>query len=371
MAAAAVVLTAAWAQTSPQYQYNIQSAVMNADRTVTVRLSVTNPVTGQAYDILNDMAFLQTASGASRLFLQIGWDTRDYHNTGGGSELAPSGAGAALPIGIDVFRLASPNGDGTYTVKSRPLPSTATGTGVAALEGHPAERDASGAWTIRTPVKSVYKYFAISGPVVARRQIVDVAKCKNCHGTLTLHGNNRTDEPLVCVICHNPNATDVPFRQAADGPEAPIDFKYMVHAIHGTKRRQTPFVIIGRGHSINDFSDVRFPAEPSDCTVCHLPGTNALPLGSNVLGTTIVTQSTLRDGPPIVNNDPADDLNITPMAAVCSACHDSTENRRHMESRGASFAALQQQIASGVVRERCGDCHGKGKEKDVLRVHHH
>ncbi|HWR49619.1 MAG TPA: hypothetical protein VN428_00830 [Bryobacteraceae bacterium] len=304
--------------------------------------------------------------------MQVGWNTLDYNNTGSGSELLRSGAGAALPIGVDALLLSVPNGDGTYTLRSPALPAQATGTGVSALEGHPAAPDpATGAFTVRVPVKSIYRYFAITGQVVARRQVVDVAKCKNCHGTLTLHGNNRTDEPLVCVICHNPNATDIPYRQIGDGPESPLDFKYMVHAIHGTKRRQTPFVIIGRGHSINDFSDVRFPAEPSDCTVCHLPGTNALPLGSNVLGTTIVTQSTLRDGPPIVNNDPADDLNITPMAAVCSACHDSADNRRHMESRGASFAALQQQIASGVVRERCGDCHGKGKEKDVLRVHHH
>ena len=65
------------------------------------------------------------------------------------------------------------------------------------------------------------------------------------------------------------------------------------------------------------------------------------------------------------------DLNITPTAAVCSGCHADGEARRHMErTGGASFAALQQQIATnGQFRERCVNCHGRGKEKDVDRVH--
>jgi OmcA/MtrC family decaheme c-type cytochrome len=251
------------------------------------------------------------------------------------------------------------------------LPAAATRTGVVAIEGHPAAPDATGAFTVRVPVRSVFTHFAISGPVVPRRQIVDIAKCKNCHGVLTVHGNNRTDEPQVCVVCHNPNATDVPFRLASDGPETTIDFKYMIHAIHGTKRRQAPFVVIGRGHSINDFTDVQFPAEPSDCNVCHLPGTNALPLAPTVLGTTVNTRSLLTAGAPVVNNDPTDDLNITPMASVCSSCHDSAKARNHMVRNGASFAALQQQIDAGVIRERCGNCHARGMDKDVLRVHHH
>jgi hypothetical protein len=59
------------------------------------------------------------------------------------------------------------------------------------------------------------------------------------------------------------------------------------------------------------------------------------------------------------------------MAAVCSACHDSDKNRSHMERNGASFSALQHQITDGTVRERCASCHGRGRAKDVLRVHSH
>jgi len=143
----------------------------------------------------------------------------------------------------------------------------------------------------------------------------------------------------------------------------------MIHAIHGTKRRQTPFVVIGRGGSVNDFSFVRFPAEPSNCLACHIDGTFFLPLRSGVQATTVATGSTY--GPPkVVDNDPANDRNITPTAAVCSSCHDSAENRAHMtRTGGASFSTTQGAVDSGAVRERCAACHGVGRDKDVNKVH--
>jgi len=143
----------------------------------------------------------------------------------------------------------------------------------------------------------------------------------------------------------------------------------MVHAIHGTARRQTPFIVIGRNGSVNDFSFVRFPAEPSNCLTCHLDGTFSLPLGRNVLATTVSTGSSY--GPPkVVDGNPDNDLNVTPTAAVCSGCHDSAKSREHMtKTGGASFSTTQAAIDSGAVRERCASCHGVGKDKDVNRVH--
>jgi cytochrome c553 len=56
-------------------------------------------------------------------------------------------------------------------------------------------------------------------------------------------------------------------------------------------------------------------------------------------------------------------------AAVCSSCHDKAEVRSHMVRRGgASFATTQAAIGTKVV-ERCANCHGPGKSKDVRRVH--
>jgi OmcA/MtrC family decaheme c-type cytochrome len=354
------------------FRYNIVR-IENARRGQMPRVtfSVTDPTAENArYDIVSHPAFTQIASGASRVFVQIGWNTRDFVNTGSQSELAPSGAAAAQPIPINALAAPIPNGDGTFTVTSLlAIPWSAQGTGTVAIEGHPAGQDATGAWTVRVPVKSVFRTFLISGEEREdRRRIVDNNKCKSCHGVLTLHGNNRTDEVQVCVMCHNPNATDVPYRRSTDGPETPIDFKVMIHSIHGAAKRTTPFVIIGRSHSINDFSTVQYPGNLRDCRTCHREGTYLLPLKSK-LGTTVNTQSTMTLTLPVVNGDPSDDFKITPTAATCSSCHDSQDTRDHMIRNGASFSTLQQAINSGAVRERCSNCHGVGKDKDVAKVH--
>ena len=337
-----------------------------------VTFSVTNPLNGNTpYNIKTDPPFTATADGSSRLFVQIAWSTSDYTNKGSGSERAVPPA-AAQPIGINALSASVQNPDLTFTVTStKPIPTGTTGSGTVAIEGHPAQ-DTDGNGTLeRLPVKNVYKHFVITGStVVNRRQVVDIAKCQQCHQPhLSLHGNNRTDEPQVCATCHNANATDIAYRTS--GPETPIDFKYMVHAIHGTARRTTPFIVIGRNGSVNDFSHVAFPAEPSNCLTCHIDGTFSLPLGRNVLATTVSTGSSY--GPnvvKVVDGDPANDLNITPTAAVCSACHDSAKSREHMtRTGGASFSATQAAIDSGAVRERCANCHGVGKDKDVNRVH--
>ncbi len=372
---ALAITSGTWAVRSgpvPTFEYQIVSVTNTGPGQLPViTFAVKDPASGTSYDIKNHPAFTSTANGASRLFLQLGWDTRDYTNTGSGSELAPVGAGAALPIALNALTTSIPLGDGTFRVTSnRPIPATATGTGVAAIEGHPAGQDAAGAWTLRVPVKSAFRNFAITGTTIAaRRKVVDVVKCNKCHGQLTLHGNNRTDEPQVCVICHNPNATDVPYRQPADGPEVSIDFKRMVHSIHSASIRKTPFVVIGFNHSVNDFSKVRFPARLRDCMNCHVDNTFELPLTPSALGSTIFTNSVITLPKNIVNSDPNDDLNITPTAAVCSSCHDDRETRRHMERNGGNFSVLQSAIASGQVRERCVNCHGPGKEKSVRKVH--
>ena len=95
---------------------------------------------------------------------------------------------------------------------------------------------------------------------VARRSVVDIVnQCDDCHDQLTLHGDSRTDEPQLCVICHNPRNTDISRRPkngdgtvnvgiTADGKkEESIDFKRMIHGIHSAAMREEPFVVYGFG----------------------------------------------------------------------------------------------------------------------------
>ena len=302
-----------------EYRYRILS-VENAAPGLhpVVTFAVVNPTTGELYDLQAHPAWTQKASGASRLFVQIAWDTRDFTNTGSGSNAVPGGRGAALPIPIDALgSTVVSNGDGTYEVQSPlPVPMTASGTGRLALEGHPAGRDATGAWTVRVPVRSVFRDFVITGASpVPRRNIVDVNKCMNCHrsdGTgvaprLTAHGNNRTEEPGVCVVCHNPNNTDIPFRKATDAPvlvgpysypEQSIDFKTIIHGIHASAKgfRKEPLVVIGRNGAVFDASALEeYPGSLRNCAACHIDdgvrGTFELPLAPTVLGTTFASGS--------------------------------------------------------------------------------
>lgn len=365
----------AWGAT-PNFRYNIESIRYDpSTRVASVVFSVTNPSANEVpWDIKTDWPFTQLLpSAVSRLSLDIGWNTREYTNVGSGSLAA-----AAAPISIDLLKNATevfPD-SGMYTTTVT-LPALAKGTGVAAIEGHPAwSVDVAGVpVTAPVPVKSAYKYFGITdSKIVPRREIVDINKCMVCHdGTdiprLTLHGANRTEEPHVCVICHNPNQTDIPFRKT--GAEESIDFKRMIHGIHAGGMRTNPMVIIGRGGSVNDFSGVRFPAKLSDCLKCHIDrlgqATYQIPLASSVLGSVVNTKSVLGGA---IDVNPANDLKITPIASVCSACHDSAKAISHMKLKGkAGFGVLQSQIDSGTYRERCANCHGPGKEEDVRRVH--
>ncbi len=62
-------------------------------------------------------------------------------------------------------------------------------------------------------------------------------------------------------------------------------------------------------------------------------------------------------------------LVITPKAASCTACHDSSKAIGHVTSfGGASFGNLTQN--SGLLtQETCADCHSRGQFKGVDIVH--
>ncbi|MFY9327592.1 MAG: OmcA/MtrC family decaheme c-type cytochrome [Georgfuchsia sp.] len=351
-----------------KFQYNIISATPTAaGGTPVITFSVTDPTNGnKPYDLAADAPFTATASGASRLAISIGWSTSDIGNV-------DSGADFGQPVSINILGNAAvvPGTAGTYTVTSPvAVPAAQTGTLRVTMDGHPAgDVTTPGTFTDRLAVKSVFKDFAITGTVAARRVVVDVAKCKACHGTLSLHGNNRTDEPGVCVVCHNPNATDGAQRIAAGAAgEESIDFKRMIHAIHAGGFRTTGFTVYGYGGNAADFSEVVFPGNLNDCTSCHtgdtyrLMETWAAPTTNGILGSTISSGASA--------SDPADNLRITPTAAVCSSCHDSDATRQHMEQafQGGNFSATQADI-SAANSEQCAYCHGPDGPWTVKNVH--
>ena len=337
----------------------------------TVDISVTDPTNGDApYDLLADPEFTTCGGGASRLAVGIAWNTDDYTNTGTGRDpaqpismnpLACFGNPPATDLGGGVYRVTSPIA----------LPATATGTAAVTIDGHPAV-DVDGNIE-RIPVTNVVEYFGIDGGAASdRRMVVDVAKCDDCHKTLSLHGNNRTDNPQVCVTCHNPNATDAAKRGVAGSScdmelgadDTSVDMKYMIHAIHASGATGVPFEVCGYGNSAHVF-DFVYPGKLNNCEGCHVVGEDTFyPVSpAEVHGTTIDVGGDI--------TTPTDDTVISPNTAVCSTCHADQLAADHMQQNGGDFnatkAADSALISSGV--ETCAICHGPGRTSDVKEVH--
>ena len=352
-----------------QFAYDIVEVTNTGPgQTPSVRFRVIDPTNGDSpWDIFAAAPFTQCAGGASRLAVDIAWPTRpDYHNQGSG--LVPAQPIQLNPL-VACGGTATANGDGTFSVTSTvPIPASATGTATVALEGHPA-LDANGDGVVdRIPVRNVHEFVAVTDATPQpRRDVVDIARCDQCHGVLTVHGNNRTDDIQVCATCHNPNATDVTRRVAGSAcvtelgsDDAPIDLKQMIHAIHAGKTH-----VCGFGNTAIRFDEVVYPGHLANCEGCHLPDTYYPVDASPATG---VSPTTFDAGNPAVLTD---DRAVTPNTSACSACHDDASARTHMELNGGSFNATKTATGTlaGNTIESCGVCHGPGSVADVREAH--
>lgn len=335
-----------------------------------ITYSVTNPEDGDAaYDLLGDDEFTACGSGASRLYVDIGWTSAEYTNTGSGSDLA-------LPVSINALGPgcggeAVDNSDGTYTVTSPVVvPAGLSGSIGVVLEGHPwvdLDDNGSAGFNERIAVTSAVAYASIDGsPVEERRQQVAIEKCNDCHNRLSAHGNNRTDKPEACVVCHNPNMTDANQHVAGNCAaelgvdDVTIDFKYMIHAIHSGE--VSDYEVCGYGNSVHGYADLVYPGRLNNCEGCHQAGGYYPVEPGELHGTTVDSFG---------NSDPTDDTVISPNTAVCSSCHVDSLAIEHMKQNGGDFEATKAADSSlvSVETETCVLCHGPGRTADVKVVH--
>ncbi|MBW2390009.1 MAG: OmcA/MtrC family decaheme c-type cytochrome, partial [Deltaproteobacteria bacterium] len=265
-------------------------------------------------DLANDPEWT-AGGGASRLALSIGWHTDDYTNE-------DSGVTPALPISVNALTGVEVGVTKTFEVVVDDVGGASDSLTVT-MDGHPAaDLDGDGTFSDRIPVRNSFLDLDINPRgmgTVSRRVVVDVDRCNVCHDSagvgISLHGNNRTSEPQVCVVCHNPDATDIN-RRPDPGPgvdgkdEEMIDFKRMIHMIHTGAELDDGLVIYGFGGSVHDFSHVEFIGNRQNCETCHEPGTYSTEAAYDALATTIDTGDDAEDF--------SDDLNISPTASVCS-----------------------------------------------------
>ena len=247
---------------------------------------------------------------------------------------------------------------------------------------------------INTVVQHTYKDVALSGVLVPRRQIVSNEKCNVCHGALgTTSGSNTLAEAFhsgarntveACVVCHDPNRmSSTKMTNGLDLNES-YQFKRMIHGIHGNSKRTYPFthgnkavdafnkdgtsMTAGKPSLANDVenyaAEVVWPGVGINCNVCHV---------NNSYKQDLSTVGSVVSKPTGVTN-PLDWLTISPQAATCTACHDSSAAMGHVTSFGqASFANRSQRTtmlgSPTQVGETCNDCHASGGFKGVDIVH--
>jgi OmcA/MtrC family decaheme c-type cytochrome len=413
------------AQAAARFQYNILSVTSTGEGEFPViTFSITDPTNNDTpYDLSAANGPWDTAAwgGATRLAVTVAWPTDAYSNLGSGSEQTsptPPGSPAnrpgspAQPVSIDPLSdlAAADNMDGTYTVTSPvavPMMGL-TGDSIAVtIEGHPlldlnenGQADEDPPWrNEEIPATTAVAFFTIGedpdDDPTPRFEVVDINLCNNCHGKLSFHGNNRTDNIDACVTCHNGNATDIRARQEAiegtfgnelvegDKNEESIDFKRMIHQIHAGN-----VVIYGFGGSRYDYSEVTFPGELSNCTGCHLEGTyyptrddDDFRLATTFISDNFGNADNPDDVVPTTGRtanrattlaNPEDDLNITSNTSACGACHASAFAESHMVNvGGGSYSVMQ--LNDGTLEsdtvETCTTCHSPGQDGDVARAH--
>jgi OmcA/MtrC family decaheme c-type cytochrome len=307
----------------------------------------------------NGIPLASMKTSPNRVGLVLAGPSIDYGYTSFGSDVTTAGY-----VAEDASNgTCDAGGTCTYTFLHG-IPADAWGTysiGIEARRGQVINPGTKKEVSTEYGANNKVMNFSVDGsPVSARRKIVDVAKCNNCHGFLSLHGENR-NQIEQCVLCHNPSETDKGRRGSATvaadkaAPAQSVNFALMIHKIHtgeGMQETGNTYTVVGFGGSHNDFSEVRYPAftkqghpgaeGTKNCAMCHVNGSEGkLPTGLNMV------------------TNPQGLVPMTPpVTAACTGCH--------MAKSATAHAMLNTDPKLG---ESCDVCHGATADFNVNKVH--
>jgi OmcA/MtrC family decaheme c-type cytochrome len=220
--------------------------------------------------------------------------------------------------------------------------------------------------------------FAITDAVPQmRRAAATITECKTCHLSIAFHGGGREGNLQVCATCHNSNffQTGSPAgRGFPEGYARNSGLMNMVHAIHANSGHRNPARLAAGGatEAQIEAKHVNYPGLIQNCSQCHVPGGNELPLIEAATGISVGVQ------PGGTLTDASTHLKATATYSACASCHDSNAAKGHMLSMGGADGlgfdgtgtnlnwSFDMPDATG---ESCAVCHGPGRQSDVVEVH--
>jgi len=169
----------------------------------------------------------------------------------------------------------------------------------------------------------VYTFVPDGTAVTTVHDVINTKSCNKCHSNLSFHGGSRIGMPL-CVMCHTPAYGNVQNTNPETGNS--IDLEILAHKIHmganlPSVKAGQPYIFVGFGNSVSDWSNVEMPSQPENCQWCHVEGNEA------------AVQK---------------DLWLTaPTMAACGACHDNVDF-----ATGKNHVGLPQ-----FNNNQCANCH--------------
>jgi OmcA/MtrC family decaheme c-type cytochrome len=224
------------------------------------------------------------------------------------------------------------------------------------------------------------------------REVVAQANCNQCHSSLRAHGGSRRSVKL-CLLCHTSGAEDKNVATVAGGtPDVTIDFRVMIHRIHNGAHLPSvlgvasnpdgsrnygatprPYQVVGFQNSINDFSDVNFPAWPAGMTATPRDlGYSALTATQQAtedeIRTGVTTCAACHGDPdgngPLAAPAQGEVAYAQPSRRACGSCHDDLDWHRPYISNGATMPPQDDDSA-------CLLCHGAGSSIAPAVAHRH
>ena len=172
------------------------------------------------------------------------------------------------------------------------------------------------------------------------KQVADVSSCNSCHQTLSAH-NGAAVSTQMCVMCHNPGTTD-----SSSGNV--LTLSTMVHSIHAGKLLANstlqgtaqPYVV-----GSTDYSNVGFPQDLRNCSVCHSASNPLTPQGDN--------------------------WKTLPAQETCLSCHSSNAGST-WDSQHKVYAPLfggTTGNSKSLPDSACSTCHVDGAALSTTNVH--